>query len=389
MAVIEDRLIRAIKIVALVLLSVALLMVALMFLSRIAPVVFVLLGAAFLAYLLYPPVHWLQRRRFPRWLAITCVYLVLIVVIGGIGAFVGPRITSDAKALARDFPGVVNQVRDAIVSTHTSYLNAVPIESRESAVKFFDQLVGELQKLGTAIAGRAITLVVNVAAVVTGLVIVPFLAFYILLDLDRLREGTAAMFPARYRLQILSVLKDIDTVVGGFIRGQVIVAIVVALAVTIWLTVMRVKFSLLIGIFAGVADIIPYVGAFAGAIPGVLLAGFHQGWLWALLVALGFVGIYQLEGHLVSPLVVGQRVGLPPLMVIVAILVGAELAGVVGMFVSVPIAALIRVLWMRFMKPTVVVTEPAAAVVPAAAEAVKPVPEPVPPPEPKIIVAKD
>jgi predicted PurR-regulated permease PerM len=349
---------RTLKVVALVLLSLALLYVALLFLDRISPVVLVLVGAAFLAYLLYPPVQWLQRRRFPRWLSITLVYLVLVIILGGIGAFVGPRITTDAKALAQDMPGLVNKVRDAIVNTHTSFLSAVPIESRESAVRFIDQLVAELQKFGTAIAGRAITLVVNVAVVVTGLIIIPFLAFYILLDLERLREGITAMFPARHRLQILAILKDLDAVVGGFIRGQVVVALVVAILVTIWLTIMGVKFALLIGLFAGVADIIPYVGAVVGAIPAILLAGYHFGVVKALIVLLGFVAIYEIEGHLVAPFVVGQRVGLPPLMIIVAILVGAELGGIVGMFVSVPIAAMIKVLWMRFMRPPVVIAQP-------------------------------
>jgi len=354
MPISDDRLTRALKIVALVLLSLALLYVALMFLGRISPVVIVVLGAAFLAYLLYPPIHWLQRYHWPRWLAILSVYAVLALIIGGIMAFIGPRLTFDARALAQEFPILVRAARDGILNTHTSILAAVPIESRESVLQFFNQVVAELERLTGTVAGQALTLVVNVGAVLTGVIIAPILALYILLDLERLREGVIGLFPIRYRSNIIAVLGDIDRVVGGFVRGQVIIAAAVAVAVSILLLALRVKFALLIGLFAGVMDIIPYVGAVIGGATAALVALLNQGFLWMVLVVAGFILINQLEGHLLSPLIMGQRVGLPPLMIIIAILTGAELGGIIGMFVSVPIAALIRVLWIRFARPAVI-----------------------------------
>jgi len=370
----DDRLTRLLKLAALTLLALALTYVVVLFLGKILTVVVVLVGAVFLAYLLYPPVLWLQRHRFPRWLAISCVFLALILIIGGIGAFVGPRLGADARALAQQFPSIVAQVRNAIVNTHASILQAVPLESRESAVNFINDAAGQLQHLAGAMAGRALTILLNVFTVVTGAIIVPFLAFYILLDLDRLREGAVGMFPGRYRDEILSVLRDMDRVVGGFIRGQVIVAAFVAVTSSIWLAILHVKFALLIGIFAGVSDIIPYVGAIVGAVAALIVALFNQGVWWALLVLAGFVAIYEVEGHVVTPIVVGGRVGLPPLMIIVAILIGAELGGIVGMFVSVPVAAIIKVLWVRLMHPKVV-TSPAQLqepIVPAPAEQLEP-----------------
>jgi predicted PurR-regulated permease PerM len=159
------------------------------------------------------------------------------------------------------------------------------------------------------------------------------------------------LFPDRYRNRTLAVLADIDTVVGGFIRGQIIVGAIVAVLVTVMLLIFRIKYALLIGLFAGVVDIIPYVGAVAGAIPAVVLAIFEHGPIWAVGVALGFLVLYEIEGHIVAPNVVGQRVGLTPLLVIVAILIGAELGGIGGMFLSVPVAGIIKVLWKRFMRP--------------------------------------
>ena len=351
----NDRLTRALRFVLLVLAIIALAAVVWMVVSKILLVAIVLIGAGFFAYLIYPVIAWLERRRWPRWLAITTVYLLLALLLTGVGAFAGPRVTVQGRTFIHDFPTLVSQLRDGIVSANNSLLSAAPEETRQTIANLFDQLVSDLQAYAGTAAGQALRIALNVVSVITGLIIVPILAFYILLDLDRLRDGTIALFPARYREHILGVLHDIDAVLGGFIRGQVIVAAVVATLATVILLAFHIKYALLIGVFVGVMDVIPYVGAIAGAIPAMILAIFEHGAVWGVLVALAFFAMYELEGHFIAPFIVGQRVGLPPLMVIVAILIGAEVGGILGMFVSVPLAGIIRVLWNRFAHPQVVV----------------------------------
>ncbi len=351
----NDRLTRALRVVLLSLGVIALATVAWMVVSKILLVVLVLIGAGFFAYLVYPAIAWLERNRWPRWLGIAGVYAALALLVGGITALVGPRVVEEGRRFVHDFPGLVGQIRDAIVSANTSVLSALPEEARQTAADLFDQLVTDLQHAAGIAAGEALRIALNVVSVITGLIIVPILAFYILLDLDRLRDGTIALFPARYRDHILGVLHDVDRVLGGFIRGQVIVAAVVAALATAILLAFRIKYAFLIGAFVGIMDVIPYVGAIAGAIPAVILATFEHGVVWAALVVLAFFAMYELEGHFIAPFVVGQRVGLPPLMVIVAILIGAEIGGIAGMFVAVPVAGIIRVLWRRFSRPAIVV----------------------------------
>ena len=103
------------------------------------------------------------------------------------------------------------------------------------------------------------------------------------------------------------------------------------------------KYAVLIGVAAGIFDVIPYVGALVGFLPSVTLAFVNDGWQHALVVTVVFVAIFQLEGHFIAPKIVSDSVGLSPLMVIVAILIGGELLGVLGMFVAVPIAGVLRV----------------------------------------------
>lgn len=360
----NDKLTRALRFVLLVLAITALAAVVWMVVSKILLVVMVLIGAGFVAYLIYPVIAWLERRRWPRWVAITGVYLLLALLLTGVGAFAGPRVTAQGRTFIHDFPTLVSQLRDGIVSANNSLLSAAPDETRQTIANLFDQLVSDLQGYAGTAAGQALRIALNVVSVITGLIIVPILAFYILLDLDRLREGTIGLFPARYREHILGVLHDIDGVLGGFIRGQVIVAAIVAVLATAILLAFRIKYAFLIGVFVGVMDVIPYVGAIAGAIPAVILASVEHGFVWAVLVVVAFLAMYELEGHFIAPFVVGQRVGLPPLMVIVAILIGAEVGGILGMFVSVPLAGIIRVLWRRFARPQVMVETSALSTAP-------------------------
>ncbi len=332
---------------------------------RILPVVVILIGATFFAYLIYPAVNRLSRLGLPRWLSISLLYLVLGALIGGAATFAGPTIYRETQTLTHDFPGIVRQARDAMVGTNATFLKAVPIQARKTAADLLDQSLIQLQGAAGSMAGRALQIALSVATAVTGLIIVPVLAFYILLDSERLRNMAVGLFPARFRQQTLLVLHDIDVVVGGFIRGQIIVGAVVAVMITVLLLILRIKYAFLIGLFAGIVDIIPYVGAVAGAVPAVIIAFLTHGAASALLTLLGFAAVYEVEGHLVAPAVVGQKVGLSPLIVIVAILVGAEIGGIGGMFISVPIAGILRVLWKRFSRPQVVIHD-ADAPAPAA-----------------------
>ncbi len=346
----DERLTRALKILAIIGLSVALAWVVGAFLHRVIAVVIVVSGAVFFSYLIYPLVRRFSRR-MPRWLAIVCVYALLAVLIGAVMSFIGPKLGSEARSLGQDFPSILQQAQNRILDANTALLTAVPIEARESAANIIESAGASLQKNAGAIAGQALTILLSLASIMTAFVIIPVMAFYILMDTDRLRLGFLRMIPAAQQSTALDVLRDIDVVMGGFIRGQIIVGATVAVLVTVMLLLLRVKYALLIGVFAGVVDIIPYLGAIAGAVPAVILAALSHGLGWALLVIGGFVLINQMEGHIIAPTVVGQRVGLKPFMVIVAILIGAELGGILGMFVAVPVAGVIKALLTRFLPP--------------------------------------
>jgi predicted PurR-regulated permease PerM len=344
----DEKLTRALKTVALIVLSLLLALCVLWFLHRVIAVVIILLGATFFAYLVFPLVRRFSRR-LPRWLAILCVYAIFAAAFALVALFIGPRLVWEARAFAADFPRLMQVAQSDLVNAHFAILNAVPLIAREQAAALFQNAWTGMEHTAVTVVGQALGVLVSMATVITACVIIPILTFYILMDLDRLHAGFLRLVPIRFHPTAEIVIRDVDVVLGGFIRGQIIVGAIVAVLITIALLILHIKYAFLIGVFAGVVDIIPYLGAIAGAIPAVLIAAFTHGLGSALLVSLAFVAVYQLEGHIIAPNVVGQRVGLTPLMVIVAILVGAELGGIVGMFFAVPVAGCLKALLTRFL----------------------------------------
>ena len=150
------------------------------------------------------------------------------------------------------------------------------------------------------------------------------------------------------------MLADLDKVLGGFIRGQVIVGATIGACITIALLIMHVPHGLLIGVMSGVLDIIPYIGAIATFVPAVGLAYASSGWQHALIVALIFIGVFQAEGHFISPKIVSESVGLSRWVVVVAGLIGGELLGIAGMFRAVAVAGMIRVLRQHYIPESMI-----------------------------------
>ncbi|MGH7757349.1 MAG: AI-2E family transporter, partial [Vulcanimicrobiaceae bacterium] len=217
------------------------------------------------------------------------------------------------------------------------------------------------ERIGGSLAQGAIGIVLSAVTVVATLVVIPVISAYIMLEGEALQRATLRIIPVRSRARMLAIGHDLDHVLGGFVRGQVLVGAVIGTAITVMLLITHVRYALLIGVAAGILNIIPYVGSIVAFVPSVSLAFFYDGWQHAVLVAALFVAIFQLDGHFITPKIVSGSVGLTPLMVIVAILIGAELMGIAGMFLAVPIAGILRVLVMHAFGIATTETPAAAA----------------------------
>ena len=328
--------------------------------------------ATLLAYVIAPAVNYLtERRRVPRIAAISMVY-ALCGLAGLLAlAYLIPALQLQFLAFTSNFADYLGNLQHT-VDNWLLYLKAnAPAFLQEPLAQIdpdsvrLDALARELQNdppawLSSTFAGLFTGMKAAVGAA-TGAILIPLFTFYILMDADKYKSGFLRLFPQRWKADVTALLGDIDNVLGRYIRGQILVCLTIGVSIALLLTIMGVPYAILIGVFAGVVDIVPYVGVALGMVPAFLIALGHKGIFFALLVVFMMEVVHWTEGHIIVPAIIGQSVGLPPLVVMVALGAGAELGGIMGMFLSMPLAAILRVLlqfYVARMESYEVVEEP-------------------------------
>lgn len=318
----------------------------LMLLGWAGPVLLPFVFAFVIAYLLAPSVQMFDRHGLNRVVSILLVYAIAGLIIAGTIVYMFPLLLQESVHLIRLVPNFIAGLQHTWAYWLNRFHEApIPRSIRKA-----------INQTGTHLEGQMLTWLKGLVTAVFGLVpgvlsliVAPVLAFYLLKDLDRIRSRFWHMIPIAWRPQIYKLGVDMDSALNGFIRGQLMVALVVGSLSGLWVWVLHIPLAVLIGAIAGITDVIPYVGPIAGALPAVLL-GFNISPYTALYAVLGFVVIHQLEGVVIAPKLVGDSVGIHPLIIIFAILVGGELAGVVGLLLAVPLTAAGKVLFSHMYR---------------------------------------
>ena len=349
----ERQVTYALKVLALISLVAFMLFNVLSFLSRISSVAVIIIGAIFFTYVVYPLVARLNER-LPLGAAITIVYAAIVLVIALGIAIVAPPLTTDARDLIANAPTIEKNAVAFIADPNNPLFAHLPMSVRTYIEALPVELSTLTQKYAGEAATKAVGLLLSTVTIIATCIVIPVLSAYMMLDAENLKRYAIAAIPVKARPKTLAVVADLEKVLGGFIRGQFTVGATIGVCITIVLLVFHIKYAVLIGVFAGLFDVIPYIGAVVGFIPSVLLALFQDGvsqaaLFHALYVAIAFIAIFQLEGHFIAPKIVSDSVGLSPLWVVIAIPIGGELLGIGGMFLAVPIAAMIRVLLVHFI----------------------------------------
>lgn len=317
-----------------------LVLIALYFLYLVRGLFFSFALAAFIAYILSPLVSAIERRGTPRVGAILLAYLALFFVGAAVFLYGVPRLVEQLNSLLVAIPEYAGQVREIIQSLQAIYTGlGLPDEMREvldEGIVWVEESVLEfVRKLMAALVGTV--------GYVFKILLAPVLAYYFLKDLELIKRKAVLAVPEEWREEALELLKEIDRVLGSFIRGYLTVAAVVGFLTALAMAVLGLEFAFMLGLFAGLTELIPYFGPVIGAVPAVGLALLHSKWL-AAKVALTFLIIHQLEGNIISPKILGDKVGLHPLLVIFSLLAGGELYGLAGMLLAVPAAAVLKII---------------------------------------------
>ena len=302
--------------------------------------------ALVLGYLMLPLVDRLHRR-LPRVMSILIVYAVFIVLVVGAIAWLAPLVGNQVSQLVDQIPTYSRRVQEWTASA-TEWYNSLPIspdvrQSLENSVRnAAGSLLSAVQQGITGVLG----LISRTTAFVLSLLIVPFWLFYVLKDKDRAINALNNMIPRAWRTDFWRMVRITNGVLSSYIRGQLLLGLAVGIATTLGMFLLGAPYPLLLGIISGFTEIIPVIGPILGAIPGLALAAFSGDWVLILKVLAVYVVVQQLENNLLVPKIQGDSVQLHPAIIMVALVVGSQVAGLIGLIMAVPVTAIMRDLYL-------------------------------------------
>jgi predicted PurR-regulated permease PerM len=305
-------------------------------------------AAIITAYLFNPLVSWLQRRTgVGRALWIVVLYLLAFLILYGLGTWIWPRIVAQSRELAATAPEVASRIQGFFqgreqVELGGVVLNLAPLE---------EQLIGAVRDFGARLSGSVPRLVFSALETVIFALVYLIITFYLLLQAGQLKQWAVSLVPPPHRAEVGALGTQIDGVFGAYIRGQLILIVIMSVLLYIPLTILRVPYALVIAVASGTLEILPIIGPWSAAGIAMTAAMFQSDvpfglsnvGLAALLGIIYFV-LRQIEDHFIIPNVMGPLVSLHPAVVIFAILAGGALLGAFGLFISIPVAAVIKIL---------------------------------------------
>jgi predicted PurR-regulated permease PerM len=310
-------------------------------------ILIVFLFAVLFAYLLHPLVSLIERQpklsRGSRSLAIAEVYGILLLIVTGVLLGIGPRIADESRKLAVALPGLFDQISSGQIVTRIGGKHGWSLETQARVQQFFGAHRAALFEWAKDFGSRVTMLLTNALWVI----LIPILAIFLLRDGREFADTLIQTARRRQRRFVSSIVEDLNVMLAGYIRAQIILAGLSLLVYTIVLLLLRVPYSIILGALGGAMEFIPVIGPLLAAliIFGVAFLTGYSHWLVLIL----FLAAWRLvQDYVNSPRIMGGRLELHPLAALFAILAGGEIAGVIGVYLSIPIMATVRILWRRW-----------------------------------------
>lgn len=304
-----------------------------------------------IAYVGDPIIDKFESWKISRTWGIIILIIIFLLASAGLALYLIPKLIYQVSELADKLPDYWKQLKDRFLPQWETYAQTHSEEItqyRESAIAWVQENAGILAKnISTGLATSFKSIGAFLANIV-GLLIIPVLAFYLLRDFDIMKEKIANLIPIKRKAYIIGLFTELDEALENFIQGQLLVALILSVIYSVGLTIAGCPGSLLIGILAGFANLVPYLGIAIGLVPAILLTYLTGNPAWQVILAgLTFVIGQLLEGMLITPKVVGESVGLHPALVLIALMVGGSYFGLVGMILALPTCAVLMVFAKR------------------------------------------
>lgn len=312
-----------------------LIILGLWFLFLIRDIIAVFFIALIMTAAIDPSVDWLTRKKIPRSFSVLIIFLVLFLILGLVVSFLIPPLVSQFKNFSQDLPAHLDKLTQTFSGIEI-YFKSYGIEF--SSHSFLANLGENLSQSG----GKIFSTTVGFFTGIITIVAILSMTFYLSVKEDSMEKLLGSVTPVEHRIYVTSLAERIKEKIGKWLQGQLLLMLIIFILDFIALYILGIPYALILAIFAGILEIIPYLGPIISAIPGVTL-GFLISPLTGLLALAVYVVIQQFENHVIVPQVMKRAVGLNPVVVILALLIGAKLGGIPGAILAVPLAAAISV----------------------------------------------
>lgn len=309
-----------------------------LFLARISWVIYLVVVALLIVYCISPAVDFLTRwKKMPRLLAVVIVYVSFLLLLVLLLYLVIPIIITQLRELARILP--------QYSPSFQPYLEELgEIFARSEVVDFLLNLLQQLPRNLQQLLNQATRVTMTIVSYLAELVIVLFLVFYLLRDLEKIKKAVVQYIPQPWRQEAIRILGTIDAKVGAYLRGHLVRCTLVGIVGWLGLSIMGMPFALMLGALVGVSNLLPYIGPYLAAVPAIIIA-LTRSWSLALAVGIFYVILEVIDSFVLAPMLLGKAVDLHPFAVIVAIMVGGRLFGFLGIILAIPVAATLKVLF--------------------------------------------
>ncbi len=295
--------------------------------------------------LLNPLVGWFVSKRVPRPLGATLGFLIVAGILFLIGLVTVPIMQDQVAEFAASLPDLYAQINQALSDFGARFgIETGLLLDTEAISQWLQENSEALSSYLGSVGEGAGAVIRGFAEAVTMLALAPILAFYMLLDSERWKSKGTALVPESIRAEVVHVASQVTRALSLFVRGQLLVATIVGIASSVGLWLLDVPFWLIIGMIAGALNLIPFVGPVVGAALAAAVALLDGDVLTAVWAVLIFVAIQQVDNHVITPVVQRSRVNLSPLVIVLALIVGASVAGLLGVLIAVPATAAIRII---------------------------------------------
>src|ERR1700682_4283789 len=299
--------------------------------------------AGIVAMMLNPAVNAAERRRVPRLAAVIALYGIIAAVLAAAIFFLVPIVSQEFTSLVAQGPAIASYFQDLADKDHVVSIRGIPSDLRQA----YNDAVRNLPAL---LAGHLSSVVENVFMLVNWIfetILVLLVAFFLVKDAHTIRRFFKDLVPHGYRTDVEELAADVYRMLGAYMRGELAICALVGLVTGVAMWLVGVRYALALGIVAGVTAFIPFIGPFLGALPAVAIAAFvSQSSGKVVLVLVLYFVISNVVYNFISPKVFGDAVHLSPMLIIIAFVVGGYLGGILGLFVAVPVAAALRILFI-------------------------------------------